>query len=166
MKKRDLIILIRGTAQKEELLFVKLRGNGAHEIWTLGNLQIVIPKNREIKRYTARAIMKQCEETRGELVETMTKTVYEVEVSQSEGAWLLSFPNEHRENLSTFAIHASEIDLMARDYLSAIYDLLPFSFNLEYKFKELEPTRFTYSKVYSESISRVMGLIKYGKRIN
>ena len=96
----------------------------------------------------------------------MTKTVYEVEVSQSEGAWLLSFPNEHRKNLSTFAIHAREIDLMARDYLSAIYDLLPFSFNLEYKFKELEPTRFTYSKVYSESISRVMGLIKYGKRIN
>ena len=65
MKKRDLIILIRGTAQKEELLFVKLRGNGAHEIWTLGNLQIVIPKNREIKRYTARAIMKQCEERLG-----------------------------------------------------------------------------------------------------
>ena len=58
--------MIALAARERQILFVELRHNGRHEIYTLGNTQIQFGKHAEIKHGEFFAIVKDCEPELGE----------------------------------------------------------------------------------------------------
>lgn len=64
-KKRDLINEIRREAKKSGVVFKLMRFGNSHDIWTIGNSRIPIPRHSEINGKTAREIRKECEKELG-----------------------------------------------------------------------------------------------------
>lgn len=61
MKKVDLLKQLRQIAKRKGLM-LKLRRKGAkHEVWSLGNTTLTIPRHREIARFTAEGIINDAE---------------------------------------------------------------------------------------------------------
>jgi hypothetical protein len=65
VKRRDLIGKIGEAARRRGLSWRLIRQGTAHELWALDGRWITIPRRREIKEGTARAIMKSFEEELG-----------------------------------------------------------------------------------------------------
>lgn len=64
-KKRDLLNEIRREAKKSGVVFRLMRFGNSHDIWTIGNSRIPIPRHSEINGKTAREIRKECEKELG-----------------------------------------------------------------------------------------------------
>ena len=64
MKKRDLVKQLRLIAREGGLEFELVREGRNHEIWRIGNAQLVIPRHREINERTARGILSHALEVR------------------------------------------------------------------------------------------------------
>jgi len=65
MKRRDLLQKIDDAARARGRIWHLVRQGAEHEVWALGGRQITIPRHREIKELTARAILRQLEEEFG-----------------------------------------------------------------------------------------------------
>lgn len=61
MKRRDLLRTIRDAAHAAGLGFESVRSGGAHEVFSLDGLSVLVARRREIAEGTARSILKQCE---------------------------------------------------------------------------------------------------------
>lgn len=61
MKRRELLKMIYREASRKGVSNVTLREGGRHSIVTLSNLNIPIPRHREIGDLLAMQIMKECE---------------------------------------------------------------------------------------------------------
>lgn len=64
MKRRDLIIIIRGAAKAQGLSYT-LREGGAHSRVTVGSAVVSIPRHSEIATRTVRSIVKALESELG-----------------------------------------------------------------------------------------------------
>jgi mRNA interferase HicA len=62
MKKRDLIKRLRAIAKAANTDLELVREGANHEVWTIGDERLVIPRHREINEYTAKGIIKKAEE--------------------------------------------------------------------------------------------------------
>jgi mRNA interferase HicA len=62
MKKRDLIKRLRAIAKAANTDLELVREGANHEVWTIGDERLVIPRHREINEYTAEGIIKKAEE--------------------------------------------------------------------------------------------------------
>ena len=65
MKRRDVIGKIGEAARRRSLSWRLIRQGTAHEVWALDDRRVTIPRHREIKDGTARAIMQSFEEELG-----------------------------------------------------------------------------------------------------
>ncbi len=64
MKKRDLVKQLRIIARQRNLDFGLVREGRNHEVWTIGESRLVIPRHREINERTARSILSRAREVR------------------------------------------------------------------------------------------------------
>lgn len=62
MKKRDLIKQLRKIARSADMDFEFVREGGSHEIWSLGDERIVIPRHRETNERLAKGIIAKAKE--------------------------------------------------------------------------------------------------------
>ena len=62
MKKRDLIKLLRAIAKAADTDLELVREGANHEVWTIGDERLVIPRHREINEHTAKGIITKAEE--------------------------------------------------------------------------------------------------------
>jgi predicted RNA binding protein YcfA (HicA-like mRNA interferase family) len=60
MKREELLRTLRETAKGHGLHFYLQRQGGDHEIWQFGEMQVSVPRHRDIKIGTARRIIKSC----------------------------------------------------------------------------------------------------------
>jgi len=65
VKRRDLIRSIADAARARGLSWELVREGADHEVWALDGRRVTIPRHREIKQLTARAILKTFEEEFG-----------------------------------------------------------------------------------------------------
>jgi hypothetical protein len=65
VKRRDLLQKIGQAARATGRTWHLERQGAEHEVWALSGRQITIPRHREIKEITARAILRQLEEEFG-----------------------------------------------------------------------------------------------------
>jgi len=63
VKRRDLLKQLRSIAKATDTDFRLLRQGANHELWTIMNQRLVIPRHREINEHTARSIIKLAKET-------------------------------------------------------------------------------------------------------
>ena len=62
MKRVDLLKELRRIAQSKALMLELRRKGAKHEVWRLGNTTLIIPRHREISRFTAEGLIKDAEE--------------------------------------------------------------------------------------------------------
>jgi mRNA interferase HicA len=62
MKKRDLIKQLRAIAKAGDTDLEFIREGANHEVWSIGDKRLVIPRHREINEHTAKGIIKRAEE--------------------------------------------------------------------------------------------------------
>jgi len=62
VKKRDLIKQLRAIAKAADTDLEFVREGANHEVWTIGDERLVIPRHREINEHTAKGIIKKAEE--------------------------------------------------------------------------------------------------------
>jgi hypothetical protein len=66
MKRTELIGKIRKEARKAKVEWELVRQGARHEIWRLGDLQVSIPRHREVNELTAQGILRDTEDELGE----------------------------------------------------------------------------------------------------
>lgn len=62
MKRRDLLKQLRSIAEATDTELRFLRQGANHELWSIMNQRLVIPRHREINEHTARSIIKLAKE--------------------------------------------------------------------------------------------------------
>jgi len=65
VKRRDLVRLIADAARRRGMTWELVREGSAHEVWALDGRRITVPRHREIKEVTARAVLQAFEEELG-----------------------------------------------------------------------------------------------------
>lgn len=61
MKRRDLLRRITAAAEAAGVEFVFVREGGAHSLYRCGEVQVTIPRHRDVRPGTAEAILRQLE---------------------------------------------------------------------------------------------------------
>jgi len=67
MKREELLRNLRAMARESGCLLVLHREGASHEIWRFGSAQFSMPRHKDIKKMTAKEILKRCEEQAGRL---------------------------------------------------------------------------------------------------
>ena len=62
MKKRDLIKQLQAIAKAGDTDLEFVREGANHEVWSIGDKRLVIPRHRETNEHTAKGIMRRAEE--------------------------------------------------------------------------------------------------------
>ncbi|MBU7600716.1 hypothetical protein JGS22_024580 [Streptomyces sp. P38-E01] len=65
MKYRVLVRKIRDAASAQGIDFEMKRQNGSHQMWSCGDISVVIPKHAEVNEMTAEGICKRLETALG-----------------------------------------------------------------------------------------------------
>jgi hypothetical protein len=66
VKRRDLVRMIADAARARAVSWEFVREGAEHEIWAIGSRAFSIPRHRELREQTARAILKATEKELGE----------------------------------------------------------------------------------------------------